>query len=277
MKDEGGIEVVWTALPYYNPILPYLPHKVLVYDCIDAVEGFLPDQRQKAWALRAEEALIAQADKVFAVSPGLQARCERAGALVELAPNGVPDHFFVQQSAAEELSGFPRPIVGFVGGLESWLDYDLIVELARARPNWSIVMVGPVDARVGEVEKLKRVQNIHLLGRRPYSDVPGLITGFDVCIVPFKVNDLTNLSNPIKILEYLACGRPVVCTPIAAARPFDDVVSIVERADFVAAVENALIDENERKRAIRRSRVRESGWDALVERLERQLEGLLKD
>ena len=269
--------MVWTALPYYNPILPHLPRKILIYDCIDAVEGFLPDQRQKAWALRAEEALIAQADKVIAVSAGLQARCERAGALVELAPNGVPDHFFVQQFASEELRGFPKPIIGFVGGLESWLDYDLIVEIARARPSWSIVMVGPVDARVGEVEKLKGVQNIHLLGKRPYSDVPGLITGFDVCIVPFKVNDLTDLSNPIKILEYLACGRPVVCTPIAAARPFGDVISIAERADFVAAVENALIYENEAKRVIRQSRVRESGWDAMVERLERQLETLLKD
>jgi glycosyltransferase involved in cell wall biosynthesis len=216
----------------------------VVYDCKDELANFKkapPDLTQR------EEALLARADIVFTGGHQLfMAKSQRHrnthffGCGVDVA------HFGRARLAGTALSAdianLPRPIIGYFGVIDERLDYDLIAALAKRFPQGSVAMVGPL-AKV-DPDDLPKLDNIHWLGQRAYTDLPNIVKAFDVCMMPFALNAATQYINPTKTLEYMAAGKPIVSTAIAdVVRNFTPVVSVAySQQEFGDAVQQALTD-----------------------------------
>ena len=171
------------------------------------------------------------------------------GAVTGVAPT--------HDSGGQQLSSLPRPIIGYTGGLHRHVDFDLLAQMAEARPDWSWVLVGPFQA---SVEKLQGYGNIHLLGPRPHEELSGHLLSFDVCIVPYLKSAYTDTVVPVKINEYLASGKPVVSTDIPTVREFNERHSVLittdnNRDDFLKSIEEALLLPNDEATIARRRAV----------------------
>jgi len=157
------------------------------------------------------------------------------------------------------------------------MDYELIARLADANPNWSVVMIGPV-IKVDEATIPKR-PNLHWLGQRSYSDLPAYCKGFDVCLMPFALNESTQFINPTKALEYMATGRMIVSTAVPdVVRNFGSVVKIGgDQEEFVALCKEAV--QQPEQDAIERGlqMASENTWERIVEQMEGHIEEALKD
>ncbi|HEV2765287.1 MAG TPA: glycosyltransferase [Pyrinomonadaceae bacterium] len=182
-------------------------------------------------------------------------------------------------ASASELSGLPRPVIGYVGGMHKHVAFELLGEMARARPLWSWVCVGALQA---DVKALAGLPNVYLLGQRPHGELAGLVAQFDVCIVPYVNSVYTETVVPTKINEYLAMGKPVVSTDLPTVREFNeehDVLLTAEAraASFLDAVERALRLPNDAATVAHRRRVAELGdwgsrFEAMVRLFEERLE-----
>jgi glycosyltransferase involved in cell wall biosynthesis len=264
---EARIEspVIWagTPSPAVVAALDLLPHRLLVYDCLDAVTAFRPGQFEVE---AAEAALVRRADVVLATSPELEARMRRGNAKPVFVPNAADyEHFSRPVSAHEipaEIRALPRPVVGYVGEVGAWFDTGLVRRLALRHPDWSIVLVGPASS---EARGALADPNIHLLGRRPYSELPLYLAGFDCCLIPFRATPLTAAVSPVKLYEYLAAGRPIVSTPLPSVLPFAREVFVGADRRFLEAVDEAVASRPDEEAAeARRRRARENEWSHRV-------------
>jgi glycosyltransferase involved in cell wall biosynthesis len=264
---EARIEspVIWagTPSPALVAALDLLPYRLLVYDCLDAVTAFRPGQLEIEIA---EAALARRADVVLATSPELEARMRRGNAKPVLVPNAADyEHFSRPVSPEEipaEIRSLPRPVVGYVGEVGTWFDTGLVRRLALRHPDWSIVLVGPASS---EARAALPDPNIHLLGRRPYAELPLYLAGFDCCLIPFRATPLTAAVSPVKLYEYLAAGRPVVSTPLPSVLPFAREVFVGADRCFLEAVDEAVARRADEGAAEgRRRRAREHTWDDRV-------------
>jgi glycosyltransferase involved in cell wall biosynthesis len=165
-----------------------------------------------------------------------------------------------QPSSLPIWGNLPAPRIGFVGWVTPrWIDVDLILQVARSRPEWSIVIIGSVSRHVPSFPS-----NVYLLGKRPYHLLPHYLKGLDVCLVPFKNNAITRGASPLKLYEYLAAGRAVVSTPVPDLPAFEGVVWCAEDApNFIRAIEEALTvahDPQEQRRRV--EAVAPHSWEA---------------
>lgn len=165
-----------------------------------------------------------------------------------------------------DIADLPRPIIGFHGLLADWVDYELIKKVAERFANGSVVLIGKVAVDAEEkIKTLDGVSNIHLLGRKPYNDLPAYCKAFDVALNPFTINELTLAANPLKVREYLAAGLPVVSTDIPEVRVMKQCLVGIDHADFIAKIENAL--RNSESPTMVSDSVRHESWEAKVEEL----------
>jgi glycosyltransferase involved in cell wall biosynthesis len=273
--EAGRIErpVIWagTPSPAVVAALDLLPSRLLVYDCLDAVAAFRPGSSAVE---SAEAALAERADVVLATSPALEARMRRHNARTVLVPNAADyDHFSRRVASREipaDLRGLPRPVIGYVGEVAAWFDTDLVLRLARRHPAWSIVLVGPATA---EARHALAGTNVHLLGRRPYPELPRYLAGFDCCLIPFRASPLTAAVSPVKLYEYLAAGKPIVSTPLPSVLPFAREVLVAADERFLEAVEEAVANRHDAVAAEARRRcARAHTWDHRVARILEALE-----
>jgi glycosyltransferase involved in cell wall biosynthesis len=161
------------------------------------------------------------------------------------------------------MRGVARPIVGFFGLIESWIDLPLLEHVAVRRPGWSIVLVGKAAA---DVSALRRHPNVHLLGRRPYAELPRYAKAFDVAVCPFVAGELSRNVNPIKLREYLSAGVPVVASGIPEAASHGDACRLARTPDeFLAACERAMRDDSAEARRRRSEAMRGETWASKAE------------
>ena len=171
-----------------------------------------------------------------------------------------------------------RPLIGYVGGMHRHVDFGLLIEMARARKDWSWVFVGPLQTAVG---RLKELPNVHLLGQQSHNSLFAYIRAFDVCIVPYVNSLYTATVVPTKINEYLAVGKPVVSTNLPAVCKFNDEHKILQTvtnqpADFLSAIEEALRSPADEATIARRREVAMVGsfatrLEAMSKLIEREL------
>jgi glycosyltransferase involved in cell wall biosynthesis len=234
----AGPVVAWLGAPETLPLLQGLSPRAVVYDCTDG-----PDAAPDA-------ALLDAADVVLAAGPALWRAKRALHPNVHCVPNAVDAAHFAPERvtarcaeylAAERLQGhILAPRLGYAGVIDRRVDLALLDSAAAARPDWHFVMVGP-RARV-PLSALPRRANLHWLGAQPYARLPALVAGWDVCLLPFKVDERTRWLSPTKTLEYLAAEKPVVSTAIGdVVAMYGHVVHIARDAgQFVAACEAAL-------------------------------------
>ncbi|MBA3711070.1 MAG: glycosyltransferase [Pyrinomonadaceae bacterium] len=229
------------------------PRSVVVYYCIADFSQLTPQAKRLK---KSEREVVKASDLVFAQNAELAAHCAQwTNERVHIFPFGVNlDRFSPDQDAAGALK-LPRPVIGYVGGLHRHVDFDLLEAMARARPEWSWVFVGPLQTSVGELRKLP---NTHFLGQQPHDTIAGYINFFDICIVPYVNDAYTATVVPTKINEYLAMGKPVVSTNLPFVRDFNRqhnvlLTSLSDPQSFLQAVEQALHHTDDEE-AMRRRR-----------------------
>lgn len=238
----GELPIVWFYTPMALPLLQVLNASLVVYDCMDELAAFKNSPKQ---LLQRETALLNLADLVFAGGPSLYEAKRERHASAHCFPSSVDVRHFeralARGSSHPEQNSLRRPRLGFYGVIDERFDTGLIAELADAHPEWEVVLVGPV-VKIDPATLPGRA-NIHYLGQRSYEELPAFMAGWDVCLLPFALNDATRFISPTKVLEYMAAELPIVSTAIAdVERPFGHIVAIAHdvRA-FVAACEAALI------------------------------------
>lgn len=245
--QERGLRspMAWLYTPMALPVARALDPALWIYDCMDelsAFKGAPPELPER------ERELMELADLVLTGGPALYEAKRALHPHVHCMPSAVDVAHFqpaVQDPeatrCAETLQGaLPRPRLGFFGVIDERMDLDLLAHLADARPQWQIVMVGPV-VKI-DPASLPRRPNIHWLGMQSYQVLPALMAGWDVCLMPFALNESTRFISPTKTLEYLAGEKPVVSTPVPdVQRLYGAVVRIARTAEaFVEACEQAL-------------------------------------
>jgi glycosyltransferase involved in cell wall biosynthesis len=156
------------------------------------------------------------------------------------------------------------PIMGYYGVIDERLDYELLARLAAAYPEWALVMVGPV-VKV-DPDELPKAPNIHWLGQRDYNELPAYVKAFDVCLMPFALNEATQFINPTKTLEYMAAGKPIVSTAVSdVVRNFTPVVTVARSVDgFVAAVRSVMKRPDDALIARGIGQAADASWESIV-------------
>ncbi|MDQ4074907.1 MAG: glycosyltransferase [Chloroflexota bacterium] len=273
--------ILWFYTPTPVYLLDHLPADLVVYDVMDELDNF----KGGPVDLKAREArLLARADVVFAGGRSLYQAREGRHPNLHLFPSGVePDHFaratHPETPVAGEIADLPRPILGYYGAIDERIDLELLQAVAERHPEWSIVMIGPV-VKI-EPDELPRLPNIHYLGRQSYSRLPSFLKGFDVCLMPFAMNEATRYISPTKTLEYMAAHKPIVSTPVPdVVASWGEMVRIAATPEaFAGAVEDAL-QENEAQRSARVVREEHilacSTWDHIVAQMHERIEAVLK-
>lgn len=234
--------IAWFYTPMALPLLQELHPRAVIYDCMDELSAFKNAPKQ---LVQRENALLKVADMVFTGGPSLYlAKRERHPNVHCFSSSVDVAHFekaLDRSNSHPAHKSIPGPRLGFYGVIDERFDTDLIAYVADAHPLWQIVLVGPV-VKI-DPATLPRRPNIHYLGQQPYEALPQFLAGWDVCLLPFALNESTRYISPTKTLEYMAAELPVVSTPITdVAQPYSDIVAIADTPQaFVAACEAALL------------------------------------
>lgn len=202
--------VTWFVVPHLAGVVGRLGERLSVYYCIDDYAS-LPDVDAAAVSAMDDE-LTRRADLVFVASETLVARKSRLNPETYLSPHGVDFAHFARAAdpalpIPEDIAALPRPIVGFFGLIERWIDLELMAYLAERRPGWTFLMIGRVAVPDAEVP---RRPNLVFLGARPYQTLPAYGKAFAAAIIPYHLTPQVLHANPIKLREYLAMGKPIV-------------------------------------------------------------------
>jgi hypothetical protein len=223
------------------PLLQGFDPALVVYDCMDELAAFKNAPKQ---LLQRENALLNIADLCFTGGPSLYQSKRERHANAHCFSSSVDARHFQQALdrgySHPEQEHLPHPRLGFYGVIDERFDTELVRQVAAARPEWQIVLVGPV-VKI-DPANLPRAHNIHYMGQRTYEQLPQFLAGWDVCLLPFALNESTRFISPTKVLEYMAAELPSVSTPITDVKvPYGDVVAIADTPDkFIAACERML-------------------------------------
>jgi glycosyltransferase involved in cell wall biosynthesis len=263
---------VWTYTPMALPLFERLDRALLVYDVMDDLASFAfapPGMRDY------QDRLLAQADVVFTGGRSIHAGIVgTTDAPVHLFPSGVePEHYAGAKALRRPRA---RPVAGYVGVIDERIDLDLIAELAARLPGWDIQAVGPVFKI--SPDDLPRAPNIVYLGMKRYDELPAVLSGFDVALMPFALNEATRSISPTKTLEYLAAGLPVVSTRVPdVVADFRGVVELRDDAEgFARACEHVLESRPSEREAKVRPLLRVHHWDTIAARMQEHMDEALQ-
>ncbi len=233
--------IILVHVPYWQKIISYFDYQYIIYDCMDAYEDFsdlrrfCPDLKQR------EEDLAKSAEIIFASSTILFDKLKKFNKNTFLLRNGVDYEHFDSQirlKKPDDIVKIPKPIIGYHGAIAEWFDLELIEYAARKLPNNSFVLIG---RHTVEINRLARLKNVYFLGEKPYQQLPKYVQHFDVAIIPFKKNQLTLSTNPVKLYEYLASGKPVVSVDLPEIRLFKNMIHISrDSKEFVSLLGKAM-------------------------------------
>ncbi|MGN6590360.1 MAG: glycosyltransferase [Sphingomicrobium sp.] len=238
-----GPLIAWYYTPMMLPFSRHLETDVTVFDAMDELSKF---KFAPTKLLELEQEVIDRADVVFTGGSSLYEAKKDRHDNIHCFPSSVDRvHFFkarARQFDPADQEDLPKPRLGFYGVIDERFDIELLDRIAELRPNWSFVMVGPV-VKISE-EDLPRRPNIHYLGGKTYDQLPGYLSGWDVALMPFAMNESTQFISPTKTPEYLAGGKPVVSTPIKdVVRHYGQLEGVKIAStpeEFVAACDEAL-------------------------------------
>lgn len=180
--------------------------KKVVYDCIDDTKSI---PKIHSSVVQCEELFIQYADIVFATSKKLYNSCMKLRDKVILLPNGVKKEFIISEIVRPRKER--KKIVGYIGTIYEWFDDDLLYKCVKAYPEIDFCMVGPIRINI---DRFKMFHNISFKGKVSYDKIESYLEKFDICLIPFKINELTLNANPVKIFEYFSKGKPVISTDI---------------------------------------------------------------
>jgi UDP-galactopyranose mutase len=256
--------LVWYYTPMALSFTDHLRPASVVYDCMDELSAF---KGAPAVLRQREAALLEVASLVLTGGQSLYEAKRTQHHNIHPFPSSVDVSHFAQartmRSDPADQAAIPHPRLGFFGVIDERMDLELLSAVAAARPDWHIVMLGPV-VKI-DPATLPAAPNLHYLGGRKYEQLPAYIAGWDVALLPFALNEATRYISPTKTPEYMAAGKPIVSTPIRdVVRPYGQqgLVRIAsDAASFVDACEAALAEDATARRAAADAFLRRLSWD----------------
>jgi glycosyltransferase involved in cell wall biosynthesis len=230
--------------------------------------------------------LVEEADLVFANSPPTYKNKRRINHNTHRLPSGVDVDLFEQAISPKlkehpAIASMPRPRIGYIGTINERLDYNCLEYLAESRPHWHLVFAGDTypwrkDAPI--LRRLAAYPNVHIIGQLPYQQLPSLLKGMDVCLIPYISDERGLYRSPLKLYEYLAAGRPVVSTENPEVIEFAPIVRIAKNPiSFVEQIASALAEDNPLEQSKRIQIARRNSWDLRVDQMERLIWQTLED
>jgi glycosyltransferase involved in cell wall biosynthesis len=289
--------IIYAMHPWSAWIGASLPHKVLVLDWYAPwVEHWAhlllkkriwkPIVKVNYWLKkRAAVRALARADMILCGARLYQETAKTWGYQGLYLPNGAEMSMWKDASAdlrplPDDIAAVSGPRIGVICARihRDLVDFDLILGVAQERPEWSWILIGQP---IGDVQRLRALPNIRLLGHKPYRDLPRYIAGFDLCAIPYLLRTTTQSGIPVKLLEYLPSGKPVITYPTPEVRSDPALRGLFHYAstarEFIAAAETALKEDPRDLRNIRRSFIRQYDWDSLADVLSHELEGRIHE
>ncbi len=265
--------VLWIYRPEAVWFAGRLGEAVVFYDCVDDYVEYpvypFPEENER---IRRDEAeLLARADLVTTTSHYLYEQKSPANPNTHYVPNVADAAHFARAADADilipvDVARLPQPRIGFAGAVHNYkLDTGLLTAVSDERPDWQIILIGPAAVGDPGIDGLVARPNVHLLGPRPYDDLPAYLAAMDVMVIPYRLNEYTRSCFPIKFFEYLATGKPTVCTSLPALADFGGVLPLVsDRAGFIAALEDALAGGQDGLRQARVELAFENTWEKRI-------------
>jgi len=240
----------------------------VIYDCMDEWENFpgikpaLPEMETK---------LVGRCDLLVVTAQRLFDKWRPYQRPMILARNAA-DYDFYQRRLRRNglLNGVSRPVVGYFGAIADWFDVDLLADVAQSRPGYNFVLLGGVfDV---DVSRLHNLPNVKLLGQQPYETMPEYLYNFDVCVIPFKINPITEATDPVKLYEYLSGGKPVVSAPLPELAAYRDHLYIAENApDFAEKIDRAISEDSPDLAERRKGIARRHTWESRYKQIESEV------
>lgn len=256
---------LWTFVPTSSQYIGRLGENLVVYYCVDEWSGFSFVDGAKIEAM--VQQLTKKADVVFATSNKLVNKLKHFNNNTHLASHGVSYDLFSKALSdesiiPEDVANAKKPILGFFGLIEEWMDQNLIAHLARKHPEWTILLIGKVCV---DIQTLTPYKNIKFLGRKPHATLPNYCKVFDVALIPHKVNELTLAMNPIKLREYMSAGLRIVSTDLPEMKLYPEhCITASTYDDFEHGVMMALADQSKAAKEARSAQMAKETWEYKV-------------
>ena len=275
-EEQPRSSALWFYTPMAVPLAAGLHPALIVYDCMDELTGFAGAPPELA---NMEAELFRKADVVFTGGRSLYEAKRSKHSNVHCFPSSVDLAHYAQASISgmdhPDQAALASPRLGYFGVVDERLDVALLRHLAESHPEWQISIVGPV-VKI-DPATLPQAPNVHYFGQRSYEDLPKFLAGWDVCLLPFALNDATRFISPTKTLEYMAGEKGIVSTPIRdVADCYSDVVRVADSpAAFVQACEDSLFasQEDKQKRVSQmRHILQTTSWDITADKMDSLLE-----
>lgn len=285
LLDRMGVDqvILYVWRPEYRWALGSFSEALSCYH-IDDEYSFNPSRDMPT--SEEEATLLQNADLVFIHSRTLMRKKGTVNPNTHYIPNGVDFDLYRQalqsdEGAPKDLAAIPTPRIGYVGYIKRHIDLPLLLELARRRRDWSLVLIGPIRREHSElhdiIARLQAEPNVHFLGGKPAAWLPRYINGLDVCLMPYRKTAYTHYIYPMKMHEYFACGKPVVATELENLKEFADVLEFAEGpAEWTAAIERCLRDFTDADRNRRIEVASENRWAVRVERVAEEIGRLVR-
>ncbi|PIR81989.1 MAG: hypothetical protein COU21_00610 [Candidatus Komeilibacteria bacterium CG10_big_fil_rev_8_21_14_0_10_36_65] len=265
-----GDLIVWSFFPFIAPYWQNLGQKLTVFDAVDNWTLHSSYLNQKEKLEESYNIIKREADLIFSVSKNLLHFFDDQSNVYWI-PNGVDlKHYNKELSLINrDIADISRPIIGYIGVIQDKVDFDLIKFLAEHNPEKSLVLVGPVWNEQDEVKlNLEKYKNVHFLGYKKYNEAPMYIQQFDVGIIPHKKAGFSASTNPMKMYEYLACGKPVVASSNIGTDNVDEMILTADGyQDFNKAIDQALKENNKEQEKRRRDFVKQYSWFNTVNKM----------
>lgn len=267
--------ILWLYQPEHTFFIGKMRECCTVYHCIDEFTVGTRG-RKKNIITKLEQALLRQAEIVFANSLLTYQNKKVFNPHTYRIPSGADVAHFGQVLDHEpihpNIAALPQPRIGFIGNINEKIDILLLAKIAQAYSTWSLVMIGQTHPYAVDLTPLQTQANVYWLGKRPFQQLPALLRGIDVCILPYVQGEATRYRSPLKLYEYLATGKPVLSTPHPEVNEFKDVITIALGDSFVEALPHILDNDTDDRRSHRIQTAQQHSWSRRVDEIEKILQ-----
>jgi glycosyltransferase involved in cell wall biosynthesis len=278
--DREGMNdnlIVWNYNPMYIDYFNQFKQKLNIFDTVD---NWLEHSSYKSYKkdLQKNYDLIRDgSDLIFTVSENLRQTLFNNQENAHWIPNAVDlEYFQSQTNVSEKLKDISRPIIGFLGILQDRIDDEILINLAKNNPDKSFVLAGPVWKNFPK-SKFNGFKNVYFLGPIGYREIPSLYNGFDVGIIPYKINAFIKSTDPMKYYEYLAANLPVVSTPAPGIERFGNLIKVAKTPEeFNSLISQALSEGKDKQRVERIKILQNNTWNDRINGMLKNIYTLLQ-